>query len=168
MARNKLDEKQRLQVLEWLGEGLTTNEINDLAVSFEPPFKVSAQLLYQYRKDYEIDIAKIRSERDTLAISQGLALRSTRVQKLIELARLLEEDLRVKELVWTDNAKTVGNERYDFKEFNEAELRQLRGIYEDIAKETGGRITRTDITSDNKQIKGYVIISPDDWPDKPE
>jgi hypothetical protein len=168
MAKPKLTDAQRLAVLHWLAEGLTNKEINDLAASFEPSFKISPQLIYQYRKDYDIDLQKLRNEKDALALSTGLAIRATRIQKLIDLALLLEEDLRVKELLWTENAKSVGNERYDFKEFNEAEIRQLRGIYDDIAKETGGRVTRTDITSNNKQVKGYVLVSPDDWPDKPE
>lgn len=166
-GKGKLTEEQRHAVLGWLAEGLTIHELNNLAASFDPPFKISSQLAYSYRKDYEIDLAKLMAERDALAINTGLAIRANRVQKLIDLAKLLEEDLRVKELLWTENAKTVGNERYDFKEFNEAEIRQLRGIYDDIAKETGGRITRADITSNNKQIKGYVLVNPDDWPDKP-
>lgn len=168
MAKRKLTELQRKAVLNWIAEGLTTNEINNLAASFDPPFKISPQLNYSYRKDYDIDLQKLRSERDAVAISTGLAIRVTRIQKLIDLARLLEEDLTTKKLLWTQNAKTVGNERYDFEEFNEAEIRQLRGIYDDIAKETGGRITRTDVTSNNKQVKGYVLISPDEWPDKPQ
>jgi len=164
----KLTDPQRLAVLDWIAEGMTTKELNNLAASFDPPFKISPQLNYQYRKDYDIDLQKLRSEKDTLAINTGLAIRATRIQKLIDLAQMLEGDLKIKKLLWTQNAKTVGNERYDFEEFNEAEIRQLRGIYDDIAKETGGRITRTDITSNNKQIKGYVLVSPDEWPDKPE
>lgn len=160
MAKPKLTELQRLAVLDWIADGLTTNEMNNLGANFTPPFKISPQLNYQYRKDYDIDLQKLRNEKDALAISTGLAVRGNRIQQLIKLALLLEEDIHSKGLTWVDS-KTDKN-------FNEPELRQLRGIYDDIAKETGGRIQRTDVTSGNKQIKGYVLVSPEDWPDKPE
>jgi hypothetical protein len=174
-GKGKLTEEQRLAVLNWIAEGLTTREINNLAVSFNPPFKISPQLNYSYRKDYDIDIQQMRNDKDNIAINTGLAVRANRIQSLIDLALMLEEDLKQKKLVWTKDVKSIpvgsGNmtvhKEIEFEEFNEAEIRQLRGIYDDLAKETGGRITRTDITSANKQIKGYVLINPDDWPDKP-
>ena len=162
-GKGKLTEGQRLAVLDWIADGLTTNEINSLGASFDPPFKISPQLNYSYRKDYDIDLQQLRNEKDALAISTGLAVRGNRIRALMDLALLLEEDLKQKKLLWTENAKTVGSMQYDYEEFNEPELRQLRGIYDDIAKETGGRIQRTDVTSGNKQIKGYVLVSPEDW-----
>lgn len=173
--KHKLSTAQRLALLQWMAEGLTHQEILDNAANFSPAFTVSSQLVYAYRKTYEIDISKLRSERREQVISTGLALQENRINGLIALALLLEEDLRVKNLVWTKDVKSVivgkGNEaehqRIDFEIFNKAEISELRGIYDDIAKETGGRIQRSDVTSLGKQIKGYITIDPDKWPDKP-
>lgn len=170
-SRNrKLNDQQRAQLLQWLAEGLTTGEINTVAASFDnpdtgqaEPFQVSAQLCYQYRKDHELDLTAMRAARDEEAIQTGLAIRANRLKALYKLASELEEDLYTKQRLWTQNAKTVANMEYTFEEFNEAEIRQLRGVYEDIAKETGGRIHQIDLTSKGKRIKGYVGISPDDW-----
>jgi hypothetical protein len=172
-GKSKLTEEQRLAVLEWLAEGKTLHEVNSLAASFEPPFKMTSQQCYAYRKDYDIDLQKIMQEKDTLALNTGLALRANRVQALIALALLLEEDLRVKKLVWTRDVKSIAvgagkdteHVRIDFEVFNKAEIQELRGIYDDIAKETGGRITKVDVSSLGKAIKGYVVVDPDKWPD---
>jgi len=169
----KLSPEQRLALLQWIAEGATHGEILSMAASFTPPFEVSHQLTAQYRRTYELDIVSMRKKWDEEVISTGLAIRANRVQALIALARMLEEDLRIKLLTWTDDVKSIavgagketGHERIEFKVFNKAEIQELRGIYDDIARETGGRITRTDITSLNQQIKGYVIVDPDKWPD---
>lgn len=170
-SRNrKLNDAQRAQLLQWLAEGLTTQEINTVAASFDnpdtglaEPFTVSPQLCYQYRHDHELDLTELRSARDEEAIVTGLAIRANRLKTLFKLARELEADLYERKRLWTQNAKTVANEGYKFEEFNEAEIRQLRGVLDDIAKETNGRIQRVDLTTQGKKIKGYVGISPDDW-----
>jgi hypothetical protein len=162
-GKAKITEEQRLQLLQWLGEGLTHKDIVNLALQEEPPFKITAGALLHYRQQYDVELKAIRAEHDTIAVNTGLALRATRIQALVDLALLLEEDLKIKKLTWLKDAKMLGAERYNFETFNEAELRQLRGIYEDISKETGGRVTRTDITSLGKELKGYVAVSPDDW-----
>jgi hypothetical protein len=163
----KLDRAQHAQLLQWIAEGLTHQELSDLASQHNPPFSVSPQLHYFYRKSYNVDLEKLRDEQDTLALTTGLAIRAQRVKALIDLAKLLEDDLRIKELVWTTQVKGIGSgddfERIEFEEFNAAEIQQLRGLYDDIAKETGGRVTRTDLTTAGKAIKGYIGISPDDW-----
>ena len=171
-GKSKLTEEQRMALLEWLAEGKTVHEVNSLAASFEPAFKVSSQACYFYRKTYEIDLQKLMQDKDTLALSTGLALRANRVEALIALALLLEEDLRFKKLIWTKDVKSIsvgsGNltqhQRIDFEVFNKAEIQELRGIYDDIAKETGGRITKVDLSTLGKSIKAYVIVDPDKWP----
>lgn len=39
-------------------------------------------------------------------------------------------------------------------------LRQLRGLLDDLAKETGGRKTNVDVTSGGKEIAGVVFTAP--------
>lgn len=169
----KLDDKQRAQVLGWIAEGLTTAEINDLAASYTDPdsieakpFNVSSQLVYQYRKDHDLDLQTLRAEREAEAITTGLALKANRIKQLEKLAHELEEDLYVKKLKWTQNAKGLGSgedfEKYTFEEFNEAEIRQLRGVYDDLAKETGGRVQQVDMKLKG-HVKAYMSVSPDDW-----
>ena len=167
-GKRTLTDEQRLAVLEWIAEGLLTAEVNQRATVFKPSFQVTRQLLYQYRQDHEVDLSAMRRNIDNEAINTGLAIRAKRIEALIKLAIIMEEDLVNKKLTWLQNAKAIGNMQYDYEEFNAAEVRELRGVYDDIAKETGGRIHRTDITSDNRQIKGYVLVNPDEWPDKPE
>jgi len=158
-----LIEPQRLYLLELIAEGLTTLEINNLGASFDPPFEVSPQLVYQYRTQYAEPLRVLREEKQAEAFETGLGVAANRVKALMRLARMLEEDLEQKEKLWLANKKMVGAETYEFHEFNKAEIETLRGIYDDIAKETGGRIQRKDILSGGKPIKGYTTVSPDDW-----
>lgn len=103
----------------------------------------------------------------------GLAHSHERVRKLYRLAALLEAQIYERGLygdlhnLWVPDVKSIGSgefaERVDIERFNSALLEQYRKVLEDIAKETGGRVIRTDVTSDNKPLKGYYVISPDDW-----
>jgi hypothetical protein len=166
-----MSDPQRLMLLEWIAEGCDNKEINERGAKFEEPFSVSSQLNYAYRKQYAQTLEELRTERDLAALHTGLALRANRVKKLFRLAEALENDLYERSLVWTKNVKGIGSgddfERIEFKEFNAAEIKELRGVYDDIAKETGGRVARADITSGNQKIKGYMVVSPDEWPDAP-
>jgi hypothetical protein len=166
-GKSKLSDEQREALLEWMAEGLTTKEINDRSLKFVPPFEVSSQLVYQYRIDYGEPLQELMSRNEMAALRTGLAVKANRLEKLQRLAALLEEDLLTKMLTWTEDKKMVGNETVTFKQFNAAEIKELRGLLDDIAKETGGRVLKADITSGGQPIKGYVGISPEDW-DAPE
>lgn len=173
MAKPKLSEQQKLSLLEWLAEGLKTKEINERAAKHEEPFEVSPQLVYQYRTDYEIDLTNLRSRNEMAALHTGLSLKANRLEKLFALAERLEEDLFNRKLVWTEQVKGIGSgsdfERITFEEFNASEIKEYRAVLDDIAKETGGRVLRTDVTSEGKPMKAYIGVSPDDWnSDKPK
>ena len=163
----KLTAPQRDFLLGLIAEGLNTREVNSVTASFNPPFEVSAALLTQYRKTHNVKLMELRSEHETAAFNEGLALAANRVKALVMLARLLEDDIHEKALVWVADKKMVGPEVVSFNNFNAAEIRELRAVYDDLAKETGGRITRKDITSGGLAIKQYETVSPDDW-DTPE
>jgi hypothetical protein len=156
----RLRKAQKEKVLEWVAAGLLTDEINSRGNEFDPPFSVSNQQVNYYRKTREADLQAIRSVSEAKALTEGFALKEHRVFKLSILAALLEKDL-FGGFIWTDQVKGVGSgdiaEIVDYEEFNAAEVIQYRGILDDIAKETGGRVQKTDVTSDGKQLPVTII-----------
>lgn len=171
-------DNQRDYILKLIAAGLTREQINEKAAEFEEPFgPLSPQLLYGYRKRYELELSELREERRSRIFTEGLALPENRAKSLLKLAAMLEEDLFEKKKRWLENVKGIGSgsdfERITFEEFNAAEIKELRALYDDIAKETGGRIQRKDITSAGQALKLYKDVSPDDWdtddtPDLPD
>ena len=151
----RLKKRQKEAVLKWLAEGLQSTEINSRAAKFKPPFSVSRQQVDYYRKTRNKDLKIIRSINERNAIAEGYALKEHRVYKLSVLAALLESDL-FGGFIWLDQVKGVGSgdiaELVEYEEFNAAEIIQYRGVLDDIAKETGGRIHLTDVTSKGESI----------------
>ena len=147
----RLKKAQKEKVLEWVAAGLQTDEINNKAANFDEPFEVSRQQVDYYRKTRDADIKAIRSISENKALIEGYALKEHRVYKLSVLAALLEKDL-FGGFIWTDDVKGVGTgeiaEIVDYEVFNAAEVIQYRGVMEDIAKEMGGRVQKTDIQSE--------------------
>lgn len=148
----RLKKTQKEKVLEWVAEGLQTDEINSRAAEIVPPFNVSRQQVDYYRKTRQADIAAIKSIDEKNALVSGYALKETRVAKLSILAALLEKDL-FGGFIWTDQVKGVGSgdiaEIVDYEEFNGAEISAYRGVLDDIAKETGGRVQKQELTGAN-------------------
>lgn len=171
MAYRKLSQGQKDAVIQWIAEGLSTLQIIERASHFDPPFEISAQLKRYYVVTYRDAIKQLRDEIREDLFGEGLALAEARVRNLIRLAKDLEDDLFEKRKRWIEDVKGIGSgdnyERVTFEQFNAAEIKELRAIYDDIARETGGRIARTDVTSKGKRVKTYVTVSPDDW-DEPD
>jgi hypothetical protein len=149
MTRNKLTKDQRGELLKWVAEGLETDEINKRAGELDPPFRVSRAQVDYYRKSRAIKLKAIASEADYDALKSGLALKEERVRRLAALAELLEDDL-FNGVTWTQDVKMIGTgdfqERVEFETFNASEIQQYRGLLDDIAKETGGRAQRQEVT----------------------
>ena len=143
-------------MLKWVAAGLRTDEINRNAHAFNPRFVVSRQQVDYYRKTRKKDLLTIQSIDEKKALTQGFSLQEHRVYRLSILAALLEKDL-FGGFIWTDQVKGVGSgdiaEIVDFEEFNAAEIIQYRGILDDIAKEVGGRIQKTDV-----KIEESVVV----------
>jgi hypothetical protein len=143
----RLKKAQKEAVLAWIAEGLKTDEINARAAEHDPPFSVSWQQVDYYRKTRMIDLDAIRKVSEKNALIEGYALKEHRVYKLSLLAALMEKDL-FGGFLWTDQVKGVGSgdiaEIVDYEEFNAAEVIQYRGILDDIAKETGGRVQKVE------------------------
>lgn len=146
----KLNKKQREQLLTWIAEGLESGEINKRASKFKPAFEVTRQQVDHYRKTRDVSIEELKGQGETSALKTGLALKENRVKMLQDLADLLAADIFKGGLLWTESAKGIGSgptwERYEYKEFNAAEVRELRATLEDIAAEVGDRIRKQEIT----------------------
>ena len=141
-----LKKAQKEAVLQWIGEGLETDEINKRAAKFKPKFHVSRRAVAHYRKTRGVKIDEIKQSGEINALSTGLAIRGNRVALLQKLANLLTNDIFEKTLLWTDEVKGIGGrenfERIEYKEFNKAEVEQLRGVLDDIAAEMGDRVKK--------------------------
>lgn len=146
----RLKKAQKDALLEWIAAGKKTDEINEMAAIFEPPFDVSRQQVDGYRKRRAVDVQAIIAKDERSALATGLATRETRVARLVQLAELIEVDL-FGERLWTRNVKGVGSgdiaEIVDYEEFNKAEVDAYRGVLDDIAKEVGQRVAKQEVTS---------------------
>lgn len=134
--------------MEWIAEGLTSDEINLRASAFDDPFDVSRQQVDYYRKTRDVSIDKLRESAEFDALNTGLAIASERVALLKRMADKMVKDLFDDDLFWTDEVKGVGSgpiaKIVDYEEFNASEIRELRGVLDDIAKEVGDRVQRID------------------------
>lgn len=143
-----LQKKQREALLKWIGEGLETDEINKRAAKFKPPFEVSRPRVSHYRKSREKSLKAIQQAGEFNALASGLALKEERVKRLVALADLLWGDLSGDRL-WLEQSKMLGSgdssEIVDYEEFNAAEVREFRGLLDDIAKEIGQRRTMIEV-----------------------
>jgi hypothetical protein len=144
----RLTKKQKQNVLAWIAEGIETDEINKRAAQASPPFSVSRQQVDWYRKTRRVDVDALTRASEMKALSQGLALKEVRVARLQALAALMERDL-FGGFLWVENVKSVGSgptqELVDYEEFNASEVKEYRGVLDDIAKEMGHRKQVVDI-----------------------
>ncbi len=145
----RLKKSQKEAVLRWIAEGLQSDEINERAAVFVPPFQIARRQLCYYRKTRDADIKAMVAAGEQEALSEGLALKGYRVTKLKMLAALLERDL-FGGFLWLDQVKGVGSgdvaQIVDYEEFNGAEVAAYQGVLDDIAKEVGHRVVRRELT----------------------
>jgi len=157
----RLKKTQKEAVLRWIAEGLQSDEINERAAKFIPPFTVKRDQVTYYRKTREADIAAIVKAGEQDALKEGLALKSERVKKLKQLASLMEQDL-FGGFLWTEQVKGVGSgdvaQIVDYEEFNKAEVDAYRGVLDDIAKETGGRAMTSKHTIDPEGAQVHIYL----------
>jgi hypothetical protein len=146
----RLRKAQKEALLSWIAEGLLSDECNERAAQFDPPFSVSRQQVDHYRETRKVDLAAISRAAQMDALTEGLALKEVRVAKLQQLAALMERDL-FGGFLWTDQVKSIGSgdaqQVVEYEEFNRAEVDAYRGVLDDIAKEVGGRKADTTLTA---------------------
>lgn len=160
----RLNKSQREAVLQWIAEGLGTDEINKRAANFRPNFNVLRSQVDYYRKTRGVKLDEIQEQGENSALATGLALKENRVAKLKLLADKMLQDLLAPdtEKWWLLQVKGIGSrenyERVEYYEFNKAELDAVRGVLEDIAAEVGDRIRKSDMTSGGNPIQPVVNV----------
>lgn len=139
----RLKKAQKEKLLEWVAEGLRTDEINARAAEYDPPFAVSRKLVDYYRRTRAFEHKAILKEVERNALSTGLALREVRVEKLQRLAEMLEDDLINKGLTWTTDVKGFGQgknfTRIEIERFNAEEIKEYRALLDQISSEVGDK-----------------------------
>ena len=138
----KLSKKQKDKVLEWIGEGLQSDEMNARAARCKPPFTVSRQQVDFYRDSRGVALDELTQASESDALRTGLALKEERVATLAELAERLKADL-LGGMVWVKRQRALGSGEWamfiEEEVFNGPEINALRALLDDIAKEVGER-----------------------------
>lgn len=155
----RIKKSQKEAVLTWIAEGLRSDEINQRAAQFKEPFQIDRRQVDYYRRTRKADLDAIKQISEKTALVEGYALKEHRVYKLSLLAALMEKDI-MGGFLWTDQVKGVGSgdiaEIVDYEEFNSAEVIQYRGVLDDIARETGGRVQKQDNSGNIRLLVEYV------------
>ena len=155
-------------------------ELSTFQRGFEPPSD-KHRTLYTWASNY--DWASRSTEYDAswerrknaeheAVLNYGLALEHERVKELYRLATFLKAQIYergegdVFHNVWLPDVKSIGSGefaiRVDIERFNSPLIEQYRKVLEDIAKETGGRVDRSDVTSGGQPLTGLIIDFGDD------
>jgi len=105
---------------------------------------------------YDTQLEQQKNQRRDEIMASGLALAHERVEKLKWLADFLEGQIKeqgedgVYHNVWLPDVKQIGSgkdaERVDIERFNSAIISEYRATLDDLAKETGGRIHRQELS----------------------
>src|SRR5690606_36719299 len=145
-----------------------TDEINKRGKTFKPPFKVTRQNDSKYHKSRGVQLERIVKDDPESALMSGLALRENRVAVPQKNAPRLSSDLfpdrdaGQESTLWLTMVKGIGShdnyERVEYQEFNRGEIEALRGILDDIAREVGERVQKTDMTSGGKPLARPVNL----------
>jgi hypothetical protein len=108
---------------------------------------------------YDTEIERLKDQAAREAMNKYLALEHHRVMQLVELADFLREQLYEQSPsgdyhnIWNPDVKQVGSGEnttiVDIVRFNAPIIDQFRGVLDDIAKETGGRIKKSEFTGAN-------------------
>jgi hypothetical protein len=162
---NRLSKSQREALLVWICDGLQTDEINERAAEFAPPFAVSRQQVDHYRSTREVKVKEIIARGEDDALTSGLALRGERVRALKELAVKLKEDLLVDgpdNRLWLRDVKSVGSGYAQtivhFETFNASQVQQYRATLDDIAAEVGERGSQQKITAEKARALVTALV----------
>jgi hypothetical protein len=117
----------------------------------------SSRYGWQKRADiYDAELERQKNERCKEVMESGLALDFERTDELKGLAHFLIDQIYEQgedgdyHNVWLPDVKQIGSgkdaERVDIERFNAAIIDQARGVLDDLAKETGGRHKKADVS----------------------
>jgi hypothetical protein len=114
---------------------------------------------------YDAQVEEEKESRRREIMETGLALDYERVYKLKIFYDLLEKELSEGAL-WLEDVKQIGGgkfaERVDILRYNSAIVSDIRGILDDIARETGGRVNKHNMHIDftkmsDDEIKRFIL-----------
>lgn len=137
-----------------------------LCLAHDPPFDISYPQFKRIRFAAGVKIAKLREEGAETALKKGLALKAARVAKLKALVtrhlNLMED--RAEEMEEEVAGGDTGLMTRDYKDglpvykYDAAFIRELRGLFDDIAKEVGDRQQKMDVTSNGKSLTFAALV----------
>lgn len=149
MAANTLTESQRNEIARRLAAGEHSPAIA-AAVGCS-----IANVKYHARKK-KPEIAAVKQERITEAITAGLSEADARVAQLEWLNEQLRADLAAG-LYGSDIKMSATGRTVEVPVFKQAQVAQLRGTLDDIAKERGGRKTTAEVTGKDGAPISFTI-----------
>lgn len=132
---------------------------------------------WKWKERAEAYDVHLQQERESLAaierakvLSEGYALMHERVKTLNVLAKKLVADI-AKGKMYRSDVRSIGNGKdaraVDVELFEEGLVRELRGLLDDIAKETGERVKKSDVAISKLPGSIYIGVSPDDLGSEP-
>jgi hypothetical protein len=159
----KLTRSQQNKLLEWTAEGLRLPEINERAAKFDPPFKVEYLQLKHARERAKKRFLELRADFEKEALAEGLARKATRIR---EMSALLDRHCALIKARGEEMSNEIaGGETgllvRDYKgkdadvavyKYDSALIREMRGLFDDIAKELGERKTNVDLSGSGELI----------------
>lgn len=138
---------QRAMLVEWAAAKLDIDETRRRALGSIPPFLPSYLQLKWARKTADINFQKYREELIAESAKSGYRTWEARVLELEATIELLKRDV-FGGRHWCRDVKEVAGEIVRVERFNEGLIKQWRGLFDDVARETGGRASKVDISLD--------------------
>lgn len=126
-------------------------------------------------EEYDQQIQEQKKQYAEEMLKSGLALDYERVSELKKLYELLLSQLMeqgsggVLHNLWVPDVKQIGSgeysERVDIEHYNSSLISDIRGLLDDLAKETGGRVKKSELSgADGSAITLKVIYENKDIP----
>ena len=114
-------------------------------------------------EEYDATIENERREHVKAIMNSGLAAEHERVDLLKKIGDTLVEQLfeegegGVLHNLWMPDVKQIGSgkniTRVDIEKYNASLIDNIRGVLDDLAKETGGRVQKKDLTTKGEKIE---------------
>src|SRR5688572_17328783 len=158
MGKHNLTTGQRRLLVAWAAEGLDLREINECAAKEDPPFEVTENNLKHVRRHGKKTYSQLKEEYEREAATEGYARRGVRIR---EISALIDRHLalikaRGEEMAGEVAGGGTGLLARDYRgkdadtlvyKYDAAPVREVRGLWDDLAREVGDRKTNMDLTT---------------------
>lgn len=110
-------------------------------------------------ESYDAQTEAVKNQRRSELLEAGLALDYERISELTEIYAKLKAEFADKGLWYTDIKLSAKGDTVEVDVFNKALIDCLRGALDDVAKETGGRKQKTEVTGkDGEPLNAIAYI----------